>query len=73
MKCYAFQAKDTTQHNPTYAYDNKVVISSENVAESGEVKPPATYYNLQDKDLREGNGTASGAPAGLADPVNKLN
>ncbi|WAR29917.1 hypothetical protein MAR_003485 [Mya arenaria] len=51
-------AKDTSQNNMTYAYDNQVDVSD--VAESGQVKAPVPHYNLTDRDVREGNGTATG-------------
>ena len=66
-----FQASNNTQHNPEYVYDNKIAIQSEDIVDRGEINSPSTYYNLSDRDLKEGNGRVAGAStsSGEVDPV----
>ncbi|KAL4216636.1 hypothetical protein ACF0H5_024359 [Mactra antiquata] len=64
-------ASNNTQHNPDYVYDNKLALQDDGVAESGEVKNPVAYYNLNDTDLKEGNGRLAdeAASAAAQDPT----
>lgn len=64
------QATNNTQNNPEYVYDNKLALQTDEVADSGEIKNPVSYYNLNDTDLKEGNGRlAEAAPSTTQDPV----
>lgn len=66
---YRRQWTNNRESSPHYAYDNKTYDS---IAESGEIKDPAQFYNLSDNDYKEGNGQApSAAPNGSSSDPNK--
>ena len=62
-------------HNPEYVYDNKLALQDEErtgssaVAGSAEIKNPVNYYNLSDRDLKEGNGSAANGGDTVGDKV----
>lgn len=66
---YRRQFTNNTEGSPHYVYDNKTYDS---MADGGEIKNPAAFYNLSDTDLKEGNGQArSGQPNGASADPNK--
>ena len=65
---------DSQNHSHQFVYDNKTYDSKEagydELAEGGELKNTATFYNLSDTDFKEGNGQApSAATSDSSDPV----